>query len=140
MHYNVEPTHLSQAEFFSIHTSEANLELRVVLLLIIKVSEQATALKSLNSEPVNSPLSTCECCWLSEHHPRLPGTRRGAPKLRPSGRSWTRCCTTAWLLHTSSHHNSDHQPRAEHSEVIPAHLQPEAYIKCVAFKPLSKRI
>lgn len=40
MHYNMEPTHLSQAEFFAIHTSEANLELRVVLLLIIKVSDR----------------------------------------------------------------------------------------------------
>lgn len=36
----MEPTHLSQAEFFAIHTSEANLELRVVLLLIIKVSDR----------------------------------------------------------------------------------------------------
>lgn len=140
MHYNMEPTQLSQAEFFSIHTSEADLELRAVLLLIIKASEQAPALKSLSSEPVNSPLSTCECCWLSEHRPRLPGTRRGAPRSRPNGQSWTRCCTTAWPLHTSSHHSSDHQPGAQHSQVIPAHFQPVDCIKCVAFKPLSKWI
>lgn len=50
MHYNMEPTHLSQAKFFSIHASKADLELRVVLLLIMKASDQAPALKPLPSE------------------------------------------------------------------------------------------
>lgn len=48
MHYNMESTHLGQAELFSINTSEADLELTIALLLINKASEEDTALTSLN--------------------------------------------------------------------------------------------
>lgn len=58
-----------------------------------------------------SPLSRCECYWLCELHPQLPGILPSEPEWRPGGQSWTHYCKAIWLPHTSCRHSNGHPPK-----------------------------
>ena len=62
----------------------------------------------------NSLLSTSLCCWLCALHQRPPGTPRGGQEWWPGERSWIRCCTVTWQLHTSCCQSIGQPPAAQH--------------------------
>lgn len=129
----MQATHLSKAELFPIHTSEAHLEssndviscvrvhrTNVIFRMIREVnpfcSRNSIFFVSRGVQCGSSPPSRCGCCWPCELHPLLPDILRGAPAWKPDARSWTHCCIAVWQPHTFCRHSNGHPPAGSRAE------------------------